>query len=398
MFVLPKAKDQALDIYVWLENEDQLEDTCRQQAVNLANLPCAVSHVALLPDTHTGYGMPIGGVVACRGAIIPNAVGVDIGCGVAYVETGVMWERQDRSLLEDIVQDILRAVPTGFSHHKRPQKCEALDKYRPTADDPKELLAEIDRGYYQVGTLGSGNHFIELQRNVETNELTIMVHSGSRNFGYKICNYYARRAKAQGQPLRDKDLAYFSVESPEGKGDLRWMNLALDFARENRKVMLERVQAIVADQLEKHWKVSPKYRNQINAHHNYASLEEYRGEKLWIHRKGAISAHRDQLGIIPGAMGSYSYIVRGLGSELSFQSCSHGAGRRLGRREAMRAFTKEEVLADLERQGVVLGKERLRDVAEEHRLAYKDIDEVINLQLDLIVPLKKLESLATVKG
>ena len=245
-----------------------------------------MSHVALLPDTHTGYGMPIGGVVACRGAIIPNAVGVDIGCGVAYVETGVMWERQDRSLLEDIVQDILRAVPTGFSHHKRPQKCEALDKYRPTADDPKELLAEIDRGYYQVGTLGSGNHFIELQRNVETNELTIMVHSGSRNFGYKICNYYARRAKAQGQPLRDKDLAYFSVDSPEGKGYLRWMNLALDFARENRKVMLERVQAIVADQLEKHWKVSPKYRNQINAHHNYASLEEYRGKSCGSIGKG----------------------------------------------------------------------------------------------------------------
>ncbi|MCK9221230.1 MAG: RtcB family protein [Limnochordia bacterium] len=399
MFVLPKSKGQRLDIYVWLESVDQLEDQCRQQAVNLANLPCNVHHVVLLPDTHTGYGMPIGGVVASQDAIIPNAVGVDIGCGVAYVDTGVVWEGQDRKkLMQRIVEDILRVVPTGFRHHKKPQQCAILDQYEPRKDDPKELLHEIGRGYNQVGTLGSGNHFIEIQKDIKTNELAIMVHSGSRNFGYKVCNYYAKRAKEQQQQLPDRELAYFHTDTPQGRGYLRWMALALGFARENRNVMLERVKDVVAEHLYKHWQVEPKFSKPINAHHNYASQEEVKGEKLWIHRKGAISARKDELGIIPGAMGSFSYIVRGLGCEKSFQSCSHGAGRRLGRKEAMRTFSKEEVLDDMKRQGLILGKVRLRDVAEEYRLAYKDIDEVIAEQLDLITPIKKLESLATVKG
>lgn len=414
MFVLFDQKKQRIPIKIWLKGLEELETECIQQATNLANLPFAFRHVALMPDTHSGYGMPIGGVLASREVVIPNAVGVDIGCGVAFIRTDL-----PSSLLRKIntpsgelgrliVGQIMRSIPTGFQHQKTAQKSILLDKFREeiTGDHilyPRELVKEVANGYRQLGTLGGGNHFIELQED-EEGRLGIMVHSGSRNFGYKICRYFNQLAKEKNrasdlQVPPEYDLAYLFEKSKEGQAYIRWMKLALDFARDNRQLMLERVVEMVADAYAQYARI-PSFttKMEVNAHHNYAALEEHFGEEVWIHRKGAIRAGKGELGIIPGAMGSFSYIVEGRGNPESFLSCSHGAGRKMGRNEALRRFTTEEVLTDLKARDVVLGKRKKSDVAEEFIKAYKDIQEVLAEQEDLVRPILRLQTVCVVKG
>lgn len=350
MFVIFDRETQKKPIKVWLDSISDIEESCLEHAYHLANLPFIFKHVALMPDAHTGSGMPIGGVIAVKDVIIPDAVGNDIGCGMAFIHTDIDVKELSKSLIQKIVYEILKTIPTGFEHQKtknfsqvlasaEDELCVNLGKGNPCFNF---LYNEIDRAYYQIGTLGGGNHFIELQQD-ENGKLGIMVHSGSRNFGYQICRYFNKVAEELQEtwPFKIRSewqLPFLPVSSVEGQSYIQWMNLALSFAQENRQIMVDKVIKIITD------KVRPfKIDMNINAHHNYASAEHHFGKNVWVHRKGAIRARKGELGIIPGAMGSYSYIVEGLGNPESFCSCSHGAGRRMGRKEAKRQFSTEQV-------------------------------------------------------
>ena len=401
MFVIYEKKRQRVPIKIWLENRAQVEEGCLEQALNLANLPFAYKWVALMPDVHKGYGMPIGGVIAVEDAVIPNAVGVDIGCGVAFVETSVHKDRLKAEEYKALVGQIMRDIPTGFNHHTKKQECKTLNRSDFAGELSKrkvpEGLPQIEEGYYQIGTLGGGNHFIELQED-EGGKLCIMVHSGSRNFGYKVARFFNDRAEKLNEKLSSGvpegyELAFLPIETGPAASYVSWMKLALDFASENRQVMLE----VVKDRLSKRIP-GIEFGNVVNAHHNYAALEHHYGKNVWVHRKGAIRAGEGDIGIIPGAMGSYSYIVRGRGNPESFCSCSHGAGRKMGRRQAKKQFAVQKTVLDLKERGVILGKRKKADVSEECRFAYKDIDFVISQQLDLIEPVKKLKTVAVIKG
>jgi tRNA-splicing ligase RtcB len=273
-----------------------------------------------------------------------------------------------------------------------------MDKYAANS----VLAKEIENGYYQAGTLGGGNHFIELQESGD-GFLGIMIHSGSRNFGKQICDYYHKAARALNEkwyaPIPDEwRLAFLPTDSAEGRQYIDWMSLALDFAYENRASMLTAVRNILDRLMRKYAHTDYTYTEEINCHHNYAAIEHHYGANVWVHRKGATRARAGERAVIPGAMGSYSYIVEGLGDAESFCSSSHGAGRRYSRKGATEAFTAEQVLRDLKEQGVVLGKSNKADVAEESRFAYKDIDEVMNNQQGLVKAVTRLKTVGVVKG
>lgn len=399
VFILFNEEKQLKPIKVWLDSIDDLDSECLRQAINLSNLPFIHKWVALMPDTHSGFGMPIGGVIACEGVVIPNGVGVDIGCGMAFIDTNIHKSELTETEYKNLVGQIMRDVPTGFKHHKNKQASRVLREAEKGSffRQNKELYEEIERGYFQIGTLGGGNHFIEIQED-EKGFISIMVHSGSRNFGYKIAHYYNGLAKELNKKWNFKvpvefDLAYLPTDSVEGMEYIEWMKLALDFALENREKMMN----VVKDKL---YRQLPhiEFTNEVNAHHNYASLEKHYGKEVWVHRKGAISAEGGRLGIIPGAMGSYSYIVEGLGNPESFNSCSHGAGRKMSRAQALKEFSVEKTMLDLKELGIILGKNKKSDVSDESRWAYKDIEFVIQQELDLIKPIKKLRTLCVIKG
>jgi tRNA-splicing ligase RtcB len=410
MFVIFNEKTSK-PIKVWLSDEKCIEESCMEQAYHLAQLPFIHKWVSLMPDTHTGMGMPIGGVIATEGIVIPNAVGVDIGCGMGFVRSNIKVAdikdimTPNGSLIQSMIGDILRNVPVGFRHHKKIQPSytldialEELDKY----EDDKELLGQLEAGYYQIGTLGGGNHFIELQED-DDGYLCIMLHSGSRNFGKQVCDYFNYAAKSLNEKWyssvpKEYRLAFLPCDTHEGKQYINWMNLALNFAYENRSKMLLSVKAILDKWIGKYTDFSIEFGDEINCHHNYASLEHHYDRNVWVHRKGATRVRAGEIAIIPGAMGSYSYIVAGKGNPESFCSSSHGAGRRYSRKAAMQNFTSEQVILDLREQGVVLGKNNKADVAEESRFAYKDIDEVMANQSDLVTPITRLKTIGVVKG
>lgn len=410
MYVISNLENQRHPIKVWLP-EATIDEGCLEQAARLAHLPFIHKWVALMPDTHQGMGMPIGGVIATEGVIIPNAVGVDIGCGMAFVQTNIpataLKETQTKSgsMLQCLVGDILRNVPVGFAHQQKPQPSRVIGTALENKDQytaVPELLPEIEDGYFQIGTLGGGNHFIELQQD-EAGFVCIMLHSGSRHFGHKICSRFHNVANALNRKWHSSvpeeyRLAFLPEDSAEGQDYIRYMNLALDFAHENRDAMMQKVQGLLVHWSEKLLGLNPVYSGYVNCHHNYAAIEHHYGKNVWVHRKGAIRAREGDIGIIPGAMGSASYIVEGKGNPESFHSCSHGAGRRYSRTKALEAFTAEQVMVDLKTSGVVLGKHNKKDVAEESRFAYKDIEEVINNELDLVTPVKKLHTIGVVKG
>ena len=410
MFVI-KNKDSRIPIKIWLPQDALPEESCMEQAYHLTNLPFIHQWVCLMPDTHTGMGMPIGGVIASEQVVIPNAVGVDIGCGMGFVGTNIRAEdvksieTPNGSLIQGVIGDILRNVPVGFNHHKKKQESVCLDKAMQELERYEmntELLKEIEDGYYQIGTLGGGNHFIEIQED-DDGFIGIMLHSGSRHFGSEICNLFNRKAKALNEkwhssiPLEYR-LAFLPMDTEEGRQYLNWMNLALDFAYENRSKMLVVVKELFEKWIGKYAGLPVEYGEEINCHHNYAAMEHHYDKDVLVHRKGATRAREGEIALIPGAMGSYSYVVRGKGNPESFCSSSHGAGRRYSRTGAMKAFSCEEVMADLSQQGVILGKHNKKDVAEESRFAYKDIDEVMANQADLVEPVKRLKTIGVVKG
>lgn len=411
MFVWYEKENMRFPVKIWLENREDLESSCKEQAYHLAQLPFLHKWACLMPDTHAGMGMPIGGVIATEGVIIPNAVGVDIGCGMAYTETNIRLEdirgimTGNGTLIQGMVGEIMRNIPVGFEHHKTVMPCYTLDQAMEEMDKYEadgELLGQLEAGYFQIGTLGGGNHFIELQVDDE-GYLAVMIHSGSRHFGKSVCDYFHHRARELNERWYsvvpdEYRLAFLPVDSKEGRQYLHWMKLSLDFARENREKMMLVVKAVLEKWIGKYTEFNLEFSHDINCHHNYASEEEHYGKTVWVHRKGAVRAENGELAVIPGAMGSYSYVVMGKGNPESFCSSSHGAGRLYSRKGAMDAFTCEQVIRDLAAQGVVLGKKKKADVAEESRFAYKDIEQVMMNQMDLVTPVKRLKTVGVVKG
>lgn len=410
MFVIYNDKTR-FPIKIWLEDIGQLEESCLEQAYHLAQLPFLHKWVCLMPDTHTGKGMPIGGVIAAKDVVIPNAVGVDIGCGMDFVPTSIRAEEirevqtGNGTLIQAIIGSIMRSVPLNTERYKTEQESGVLDRAKQEMEKYEqnpELVPLIDDGYYQVGSLGGGNHFIELQED-QDGFLCIMIHSGSRHLGKAVCDHFHGMARELNKKwyseVKDEyHLAFLPVSSKEGSQYINWMNLAMDYAFENRARMLQKTCAAVKELIEKHTGLTVEFGEEINCHHNYAALENHYGTNVWVHRKGATRVQAGERAVIPGAMGSFSYVVEGKGKEESFCTSSHGAGRSYSRSGAMKAFSIEQVMVDLKERGVVLGKRKKNDVAEECRFAYKDIDQVMMQQQDLVTPVRKLKTVGVVKG
>lgn len=410
MFVHYEKNKNASPIKVWLP-KGTLEENVLEQAMSLAELPFVFKWVSLMPDCHYGYGMPIGGVLATKGVIVPNAVGMDIGCGMCYIQTDILYSdiqnitHDHQSLMKLIVNQVMRDVPVGFSLHKEKQSSQVIDQaLKDMAGD--ESLPEsnelLENAYYQIGTLGGGNHFIEFQKD-EEGYIGIMIHSGSRNLGAKICQHFNGVARQlnelwYSQVPEKNQLPFLPTRTSEGKAYLKWMSIALDYAYENRERMLETTMSIFSGFIKKYVDKEVEYSLKVNCHHNYAAIENHYGENVWVHRKGATRARKEELGIIPGAMGSFSYLVKGLGNPDSFMSSSHGAGRVYSRKKAKEEISVESVMLDLKEREVVLGKVKKADVAEESRFAYKNIDEVMANQQELVVPMKKLSTIGVIKG
>ncbi len=387
-------KNNRIPILSWCE---QVESEALQQAQNLANHPVTFRHVALMPDCHSGYGMPIGGVIACEDAVIPNAVGVDIGCGMCAVQTTYKIGKINEGMIKEILGKLRKKIPVGFDHHKHDQPWEEFDN----APDIKIIQQELKSARKQLGTLGGGNHFIEIQAGSD-DAVWLMVHSGSRNFGYKIAREYNSIAEKICEkytsvkvPLKGGNgLAYLPIAHKKAQEYIDAMHFALAFAKQNRRLIMTQVKKAAKEVL------GCDFKQEINIHHNFAALEKHYGKKVWIHRKGATRAEKGQMDIIPGSMGTASYIVRGLGNPLSFNSCSHGAGRVVSRAEFNRTHTVEECNKAME--GIVFGRwNRGRngqyDLSEAPQ-AYKDIDEVIESQTDLVEIVVKLKPLGVMKG
>ena len=380
-------------IKLWLP---ELDNDTLQQAKNLANLPGIHHHIAIMPDAHVGYGMPIGGIAAIDGLVIPNAVGVDIGCGVRAVQTDLQGIGEKR--LKQILAGIRREIPLGFKHHKKPQPpaCMPHPARGCSLRDLPVVSNEYASGRAQVGTLGGGNHFIEIQADEEDN-VWLMIHSGSRNIGYKVAGHYNQLACTynlkHGTPVpTGHQLAFLPLDTGEGQLYLAEMQYCVDFARANRQLMMERLQDIVQECC-----APVRFHQEVDVAHNYAAMERHFDKEVLVHRKGATRAFKDELGIIPGSQGSSSYIVRGKGNPESFCSCSHGAGRKLGRKQAQRSLDLRKEIDRLERLGVIHAVRSKRDL-EEAAGAYKDIGEVMRRQEDLVTPLVTLRPLAVVKG
>lgn len=410
MFVLYNDRTR-FPVKIWLEDESKLEDTCLEQAYHLSQLPFLHKWVCLMPDTHTGKGMPIGGVIATKDVIIPNAVGVDIGCGMDFIPTNIRVEdikdvqTGNGTMIQTMIGNIMRAIPLNMERYKVPQPSDVLDgakqEMEKYTDDP-ELIPLIDDGYFQVGSLGGGNHFIELQED-QDGYLCLMIHSGSRHLGKEICDHFHQKARELNQMWysevkEEHRLAFLPVRSDEGQRYIHWMNLAMDYAFENRARMLDKTCSIIEEIVLKHTGHRPEFGDEINCHHNYAALENHYDANVWVHRKGATRVREGELAVIPGAMGSYSYVVQGKGHKESFCTSSHGAGRSYSRTGAKQAFSVEQVIVDLKEQGVILGKRKKNDVAEECRFAYKNIDEVMEQQKDMVTPIRKLKTVGVVKG
>jgi len=377
---------------MWLPD---VEEGALEQAKNLANLPFAFRHIALMPDCHLGFGMPIGGVLATRDVIIPNAVGVDIGCGMCAVQTSL--EEVDTGGLKSIMLGIRGLVPLGFQHHKYVQDALLM----PDPDSFHGPMPVVEREYTsalrQVGTLGGGNHFIEIQKGSD-GHIWVMVHSGSRNIGKQVADYYNRMATDLNQkwksPVpRSVQLAYLPLDTEQGNQYIREMSYCVEFALANRKLMMTNILSVFADHFGSVFRTAPL----INIAHNYAAREHHFNREVVVHRKGATRASVDTVGIIPGSQGANSYIVKGKGNKDSFESCSHGAGRVMGRKEAIRSLDLKEEIRKLNEKGVLHAIRRQSDL-EEAASAYKDIAEVMKNQEDLVDIMVELQPLAVIKG
>lgn len=377
---------ERLPIKLWL---DDIEEGAFDQAKNLANLPFAFKHIAIMPNSHQGYGMPIGGVLATENAIIPNAVGVDIGCGMCSLKTDR--HEMDREKLKKIMSIIRNTVPVGFNHHNQKQD----EQWMPELNGKLAIVEqEYESALSQVGTLGGGNHFIEIQKG-SGGYIWIMIHSGSRNIGYTVAKHYNQKAKKLNEKWKSnvpKDLAFFPADTEEFPDYINEMNYCIEFALNNRKLMMERVKGAFREVLGQ-----VNFSDFINKPHNFAARENHFGKNVIVHRKGATRARKDEWGMIPGSQGTNSYIIKGKGNKESFESCSHGAGRVMSRNQAKRTLSVEEQSKPLEERGILHAIRHKSDL-DEAPGSYKDIKKVMDLQQDLVDIVIELEPLAVVKG
>lgn len=385
------VKAGRIPVKLWLND---IEDGAMEQAINMANLPFAFKHIAVMPDAHQGYGMPIGGVLATKGVIIPNAVGVDIGCGMCAVRTDLM--ELDIERIKRLMGLVRESIPLGFNHHKEPQDERLMPHSEIEDDNSKVVCKEYGSALHQIGTLGGGNHFIEIQKGSD-GFIWIMIHSGSRNLGKTVADYYnkvAVRLNEQwfSQVEKSWELAFLPIETIEAKSYFAEMNYCVEFAFANRRLMIEQVKCAISDIVS-----HVEFGDIINIAHNYARWEHHFNTDVIVHRKGATSARIDEVGIIPGSQGTKSYIVRGRGNADSFTSCSHGAGRRMGRKQAQKELVLDDEIKRMDDLGVVHGIRNVKDL-DEAPGAYKDIDVVMKNQEELVDILIELKPLAVIKG
>ena len=385
--MIQKIDTERIPIKLWL---NKLEAGAMQQAKDLANLSIAFRHIAIMPDAHQGYGMPIGGVLATKDAIIPNAVGVDIGCGMCSLKTNHKHiEQRD---LKEIMGIIRKTIPVGFKHHSEKQD----ESWMPErTEDLLIVNQEFDSALNQIGTLGGGNHFIEIQKGTD-GYVWIMVHSGSRNIGFTVANHYHKKAVAEQAKLKDnktpKDLSYF-VRGTEGyENYFKEMDYCIEFALQSRKLMMERIKEAFADVLPE-----TEFSNFINKPHNFAAWENHFDTNLIVHRKGATRAEKGEWGMIPGSQGTSSFLVKGKGNPLSFNSCSHGAGRTMSRNEARRRLNLKAETDRMNKLGVLHALRHKRDL-DEAPGSYKDIQEVMAQQEDLVDIQVELTPMAVIKA
>ena len=387
---------ERVPIKSWCNNP---EEKAIEQAKNLAKLPFIFKQICLMADAHCGFAMPIGGVIACINAIIPGAVGVDIGCGMIAVKTSIteITSEQIKRIFggsKDYHGGIRSLIPLGFSHHDKKQEWEGFNE----APNLPIVNQQLDSTRKQLGSLGGGNHFIEIQKGND-GFIWLMVHSGSRNFGYRIAKEYCKIAQELCQRwhsnipiLKGEDsLAFLPIGSKEANDYLKAMNFALKFAQANRQRMMEKICYCVNKE------IKCTFDQEINIHHNYANIENHFGKNVWVHRKGATSAKKGQLGIIPGSQGTSSYIVIGKGNPESFQSCSHGAGRAMSRTKARNTLNLEGEINKMDKKGIVHGLRNKKEL-DEASSSYKDIDIVMEEQKDLVDVYVKLEPLGVIKG
>ncbi len=380
---------------------DEVDDKSRAQLSNIASLPFIHHHVAAMPDVHLGIGATIGSVIATHKAIIPAAVGVDLGCGMVAARLSITANELDEKALQKVFDQISRDVPVGRDQHRDDRVLvDAAKPFEPglksLTDRHPELLkafGKFSKWTNQMGTLGGGNHFIEVCLD-ETNQVWVMLHSGSRGIGNAIASYFIALARKDMErwmiQLPDRDLAYFPEGSEHFADYVEAVHWAQDYAMQNRTSMLELVLAA----LQRHLPTFTVTTEAVNCHHNYVAQEHHYGENVWVTRKGAIRARAGDLGIVPGSMGARSFIVRGLGNPESFCSSAHGAGRKMSRTAAEKQFTVADMVAQT--KGVICRKDK--DVIDEIPGAYKDIDQVMANQADLTEILHTLKQVVCVKG
>ena len=392
-------------VKIWADGV-YVEDSAKNQLKNIAGLPFNHKHIAVMPDVHMGKGATVGSVIPTVGAIIPAAVGVDLGCGMMAVKTTLTANMLPDSM-QKVRSRIERMVPHGRTDHggSRDEGAwgaipdDVARKWNVLKDDFEVICDKHSRiaqsnNARHLGTLGGGNHFIEICLD-EEEHVWVMLHSGSRGVGNRIGSHFISLAKKDMERwfvnLPDKDLAYLPQGSRHFSDYVRAVNWAQRFAKINREIMIDRTLDALSWALRKEFDHGD---SMINCHHNYIAKERHFGREVWVTRKGAVRAQLGDMGIIPGAMGRKSFIVRGKGNRDSFCSCSHGAGRMMSRRKAKELFTVED------HASATLGLECRKDVdvIDETPLAYKDIDAVMAAQSDLVEVVHTLRAVVCVKG
>jgi tRNA-splicing ligase RtcB len=390
--------EQRVPVKIWT---DDIDERSLEQLRHIASLPFIHHHVAAMPDVHLGIGATIGSVIATHKAIIPAAVGVDIGCGMVAARLSITANELDNKSLQKVFNQISRDVPVGRAQHRDDRAL--VDVARPFEAGLKSLMdrhpellkafGQHSKWINQIGTLGGGNHFIEVCLD-ESNQVWVMLHSGSRGIGNVMASYFIALARKDMErwmiQLPDRDLAYFPEGAEHFADYVKAVHWAQDYAMQNRRSMLELVSAA----LKRHLPPFEVTSEAVNCHHNYVAMENHYGENVWVTRKGAIRAREGDLGIVPGSMGARSFIVQGKGNPESFCSSAHGAGRRMSRTAAEKQFTVNDMVAQT--QGVICRKDK--DVIDEIPGAYKDIDQVMVNQADLTEILHTLKQVLCVKG
>jgi tRNA-splicing ligase RtcB len=379
----------------------EMEAAARQQLVNVSKLPIVHHHVAAMPDVHLGIGATVGSVIATLRAIIPAAVGVDIGCGMMAARLSLSSNEVEEKSLRKVFAQISRDVPVGFDQHEERDARDAaarpfarkLHHIKEKHPGIEKRIGKHSNWVRQMGTLGGGNHFIEVCFD-EDRRMWVMLHSGSRGIGNAIGGYFIELAKKDLEKTNiqvpDRNLAYFPEGAQHFDDYVEAVGWAQDYAAANRAEMME----LVLDALRRHLPAFEVTGAAVNCHHNYVERETHYGEDVWLTRKGAIRARRGDLGIIPGSMGARSYIVRGKGSAESFDSCAHGAGRRMSRTQAEKQYSVSDLIEQT--RDVLCRKDK--DVLDEIPGAYKDIDEVMANQSDLVEVVHTLKQVICVKG